>query len=424
MIQNIIKNKLFIPIRIDLQRNIYFAVLMFTLSLGLSQSPIPLEEAFAIAKENNHKVRAQNLSTAFHQKSIGSVSFLTPTQITAEYGQINSFYRDNGFSVQQGFKLPFVYLHQKAEKSEQLKSAQNRRVYTIKQVEQNIELVYEKYTFLAAKIELLQQWDSLYKKLETQANIRFQSGESNVLETLNIQQKVEQNQILLQQTKTELDLVIQEFQWILNAKTFYIPTLKKMELRAFNTLIDPSFTANHPLIRIAEQEINIAKAVLQNVSDLRYPEITLDYQNMSMRGTGADDLIYGKKDRFHNIQLGVSIPILHNGLSAQKKANEILVEQKSEEFFEVKKEMETKIQQVNITVRETIRQVKTFENTLLPNAALIEKTALTMYKSGEINYLDFMIIIEKSFETKMLYLQTVALANEQIIGLNYLTLSF
>jgi cobalt-zinc-cadmium resistance protein CzcA len=62
-----------------------------------------------------------------------------------------------------------------------------------------------------------------------------------------------------------------------------------------------------------------------------------------------------------------------------------------------------------------------FEKTALPNAKIIIETANKQFYNGDINYLDWVLLINQSTAIKSNYIDTVIHYNEIIIQLNFLT---
>jgi cobalt-zinc-cadmium resistance protein CzcA len=60
-----------------------------------------------------------------------------------------------------------------------------------------------------------------------------------------------------------------------------------------------------------------------------------------------------------------------------------------------------------------------YEQKLLPNCKIIEKTADRQFQNGEINYLEWAILMRQNFEAKNNYLNTIQAMNEAIVLLNY-----
>ena len=65
--------------------------------------------------------------------------------------------------------------------------------------------------------------------------------------------------------------------------------------------------------------------------------------------------------------------------------------------------------------------VRYFENNGLKNASLIAETAEKQFVNGEINYLDFVLLLNQSISIQNNYAEALKTLNDTVIQLNYLT---
>ena len=71
--------------------------------------------------------------------------------------------------------------------------------------------------------------------------------------------------------------------------------------------------------------------------------------------------------------------------------------------------------------KNNLETIQYFENTGLKNANIITETAKKQFANGEINYLDFVMLINQSIAIQNNYIDAVKLLNDTIIQINYLT---
>ena len=95
-------------------KNKFLKITMFLLfGIGFSQTPISLEIAIDKAFKNNLNIKSGTLRIDYQNKMQKSAVIIDPLNISAEIGQMNSFYVDNKFSVSQTIRLPKFYNAQK-----------------------------------------------------------------------------------------------------------------------------------------------------------------------------------------------------------------------------------------------------------------------------------------------------------------------
>ena len=76
------------------------------------EAKISLDEAIRMALDSNLSVRIPAMSIE-EQKAIKGASWdVSKTNVDSQYGQINSYSKDNSFTISQAIAFPTVYIKQ------------------------------------------------------------------------------------------------------------------------------------------------------------------------------------------------------------------------------------------------------------------------------------------------------------------------
>jgi cobalt-zinc-cadmium resistance protein CzcA len=187
---------------------------------------------------------------------------------------------------------------------------------------------------------------------------------------------------------------------------------------AENTSVDKS----HPQLAFiaAQQNTALAQTALEKAKKL--PSLSVGYFNTSITGTGADNVLYSSGTRFHSAQLGIDIPIFGGSQNVRIKAMRIQESYLKEAFSNKEKMLQQQLQIAEQNVLQAKKQLTYFETEGIPNALLIEKTANQQFYAGDINYLDWVMLINQVITAKNNYIDSVIHYNESVIELHYLTL--
>jgi len=207
---------------------------------------------------------------------------------------------------------------------------------------------------------------------------------------------------------------------LLNATTSFKPTADNLKL-SFTGASDTSSIENHPQIRFLEQQKQISRVNTQLQKSRLFPDLNIGYNNMTIQGTGADNVTYTKSTRFNSIQFGVGVPLFFWSQRAKISSSKTL-QMISENNYEAgllsfKAEYEAAYKKYE-TQLQTVRY---FEETAVHNAATITKTADEQFKIGEINYLEWTMLINNATVILSNYTEAVQELNLSVIKLNYLT---
>ena len=152
---------------------------MFLLfGIGFSQTPISLEIAIDKAFKNNLNIKSGTLRIDYQNKMQKSAVIIDPLNISAEIGQMNSFYVDNKFSVSQTIRLPKFYNAQKTVLMEEYKNSLLHLDLQKWQLKKEISLIYNDLNYFNEKKKLLKKADSIFTQYFNRADLRLKKGES------------------------------------------------------------------------------------------------------------------------------------------------------------------------------------------------------------------------------------------------------
>lgn len=398
------------------------ATLFLLMSIGSvthAQTPITLKAAIDTAVKNNLRVKNEKLKTQYQQAMISTSANIPQTNVFVEAGQINSSYADTKFGINQSFSFPTVYARQNKLLREDWKSSLLSVALTEANLKKEVSEIFYFIIYLQQKKKLLLQADSLYTAFYKKAELRLLKGESNVLEKTSAETLLTQIEMQLKQVTADEEISQLQFQVLLNSTGTFKPETEINTIMGYESnLFDPK---GHPEIKVVLQEQQIAKAAIAVEKSKLFPELSLGYNNNSFKGIGPDEKFYTGSNRFSSVQLGMGIPILTGYIKAKINSAKINM-QLAESNYELSlQKLSRAYQSALAQYRKHLQTVAYFETKSLENADLITKTANQQLYSGNINYLEWVQLVNQATAVKSDYLEAVKNLNETLILLNYLT---
>ena len=392
-------------------------VASFSIQSIQAQTTIGFNAALDTALKNNLSVKNEKLRAAYKEQLIKTAKVLPATSVFGDFGQINSIYFDTKLGISQTMSFPKVYAAQKTFLTEEWKSSLLQVDMKEAVLKKQLAQVYYHLVYLQLKKTLLQKNDSLFAEFLRKATLRFDKGESNVLEKTTAENQ--RGQIALQLSQLEQDMALQQlqFQLLLNTTTVFIPDQKEFKANAIKA-IDTSLLRAHPALQYLKQQELLASAATELEKVKLLPDITLGYNITSIKGTGADNKNYNGIPRFQSVQVGLGIPIFTNGQKARvnaAKANELLT---ANEYELNAKHFETAYRSAFTQYQKYSEAVSYFEKTALKNVDVITTTANKQFLNGDINYLDWVLLVNQATSIQSEYLEAVKNRNESIIEIN------
>ncbi len=383
-----------------------------------AQTQITLKQAVDTALTNNLSVKNERLKSEYQQKLIKSGTNVPATHLFGEYGQINSFYTDTRLGISQTINFPTVYTRQKALLNEEWKSSVLNVGIQEAQLKKQVTQVFYTLVYLQQKKELLQKNDSIFSEFLNKATLRFNKGESNILEKTTAENQRGQIALQLKQLEQDVELLQMQFQLLLNTTTVFVPDENNV---IQNNVLenDTIFLSSHPAMQYWKQQEQIATANTKLERSKLSPDITFGYNIMGMKGTGADNIVYNGTPRFQSGQIGLGIPIFAGSQKARinaAKANEIIASNQYEMNFQ---NFENAYRSAFAQYQKFEETVQYFENTALKNAEIITTTANQQFLNGDINYLEWVLLLNQATTIQSDYIEAVKNRNNAIAELNF-----
>jgi cobalt-zinc-cadmium resistance protein CzcA len=385
-----------------------------------AQSTIDLKSAIDSAYANNLSLKSDKLNADAYAKLKSSAWDLPQTSLAGEYGSINSAYTDTRFGISQNFKFPTVYLKQRSVLTNEWKNAELSLELRKTELKKEVSTVFYDLIYTMELKKILLQMDSVYAVFLKNALLKFNKGESNILEKNTAESQRGQINLQLQQIEKEYANLMLEFNLLINAQSKYLPkdAIFKMDLPA---LADSSAIDQHPFIKQLEQQKVISQSKLKLERSSLLPNLYAGYSNMSITGLGADDIYYPRSKRFQSFQAGVGIPLFFGSQKSRistMKINQQISENNARvgnalfvlNYKKAIQEVTTNIQMVNY-----------FENKAIKNANETMLATTMQYNSGDIDYLEWVMLTNQVISIKADYLNAVKKLNLSIIQINYLT---
>ncbi|MCD1117640.1 CusA/CzcA family heavy metal efflux RND transporter [Chryseobacterium turcicum] len=395
-------------------------ILIFSLTGTVikSQTPISLKNAINTALENNRNLKNEKLKSEYSKALIKSANDIPQTGVMMDYGQINSALTDMKFGISQSIAFPTVYKKQKNVYTEEWKKSLLNVSLKEFELKRAVSLTFYNILYWKEKERLLRETLKFYTDFLDKASIRLKAGESNILEKITASNQKSAIEIQLKQLDQELSVLGYQLQWLLNTETDFVPENQKF----FNGEVKEELSL-HPIIKILQQQKNISEQQVSLEKAKLLPDLQLAYNLNSFRGMGADDRVYGSALQFHSVQLGVSVPVFSGGQKARIQAAKIAKSIAENDLLKTEFNLQNQLKKVMGMYQTNLEIVSRYEISELKNADIITETAKKQFLAGEINYLDFVILVNQAVTLKSSYADAVWKLNQSAIELEYLTLN-
>ncbi|WGQ16904.1 CusA/CzcA family heavy metal efflux RND transporter [Sphingobacterium faecium] len=401
-------------------KHVASVLLIFMLFSGIkmkAQTIISLDEAVQTALQNNRNLKNEKLRSDYAKALIKTSNADIPqTAVTADYGQINSAYNDMKFGISQSIAFPTVYQKQKNLHYEEWKKSQLNVSLKEFELKKAVSQSYFQMVYWKDKEKLLNETLQLYTQFLDKASLRLKAGESNILEKTTASNQKSAIEIQLKQVQQEIKTLQLQFSWLLNSETEYLPLDNSRPVLLLQE------NASHPLIHVLEQQKTVAGKQTEVEKSRLLPGLQIGYNLNSFKGMGPDDKLYSATPQFHSVMVGVGIPIFSGGQKARIHASKVAESIAENDWHNTEFALEKKQQQLKQMYQTNLEIINRYETDELKNADIITKTAQQQFINGEINYLEFVMLVNQAVLLKSNYADALLKLNESVVELNYITL--
>jgi cobalt-zinc-cadmium resistance protein CzcA len=291
-------------------------------SISHGQHSLTLDEAIQYALSNNIEIQSSSLAIDHQQQLKRASGEIPKTDISLMHGQYNSYVKsDNSISITQTIPFPTVFTSQNGLAKARLLSSEIQKQNIQNNLVYKVSVTFYQLLYLEAKQKLLLKQDSIFSELARASQIRYETGESNLLEKISAETQWNEVKNQLQQNEADMAIHQRQLQTYLNSEQVVnvngdLENLLSLDKEGLDVNSNPGikFTQQQEVIAGYQKKVESAKFL---------PDIHVGYFNQSLIGfqnVNGSEQYFGSSDRFQGFQVGLSIPIWFVPNAAKVKA--------------------------------------------------------------------------------------------------------
>lgn len=350
---------------------------------------------------NNKKEKQQALRGASLSINAPEVIFEAPTSTELRPG------------VLQTFDFPTTYVRRYQAQKQQIRMAETEKQITLNQLRYRVNTTYNEMQYLREVFTSYMQQDSLLEDVVEVTNVRLKVGQISNLEKLNAQSQYREVKYQLDQVKSKLRTA--GVQMSLLTVTPYDTALVAAD--DFIRISTPEATVqaenafgNNPLTAFYEQNKQLQKALLNQNKSYWMPGLVVGYLNQGPDNTPTN----------YRMRYGFTFPLWFWGNASQVKAAKKEVKVAEQQAVLNQYELNGTYAQALSELRQYTEALNYFEQTALPQAEEIAKTAKEGYRLGSIGYYNYLLNLQQVIKIRLGYLDALKNYNQAIYTIQYL----
>ncbi|MBU8892945.1 MAG: CusA/CzcA family heavy metal efflux RND transporter [Bacteroidales bacterium] len=371
---------------------------------------ITLEQAVGFTQKNNPVLQNAKLDIESAKKQKQGILNFEPTEFSYQQGQINSDLIDHSFEINQNFGSLLTHYQSGKLVNQNIALSEKEQLIIKKELIAKTKIAFYKWIFLINKFKIKQEQAGLYKEFVRIAQLKYELGESNLLEQTLAETEYAASKNSLLKITEELIIAENNLKQIMNTDGDFIPDPDSLTIYQLPAGIDPTARFSSSVLLNYYENLHAIENVKFNIERSRYfPELSAGYFNQQIDHVGG----------FTGWTVGLRMPIwflpqnakVQEAKIGKEKALNILEYQK----FNLEKEIENLVVQLDQIQNELIY----YHENALKKAKLLTMTAQIQFEKEEIEYLEFLQSIRAAQEIKSGYLETLYNYNEKAIKLEF-----
>lgn len=394
---------------------------MFFSNNSFSQTQQPkmydLQQSINQSLGNNGIIKSSTYEIDLQKKLKSTVWDFGNTNIDYSYGQMNSFAKDKELSISQSFAFPTTYITQSNLANANIKSAEIKLTASQNELIYQVKSEYFLTSYYYSKLLYLKQIDTIFQNFANAAMLRYEKGETTLLEKMSAETKLYEIKNMIVTTEAEISIQLNKLQTLLNETqqiTISDTVLQKLE---FNLVTDSTILQKNPTLAYYQNLIEIAGLQTKVEKSKFLPEFSVGYFSLTNQELSANN-------RFTGIQAGISIPLLFFSQKGKIQASKINSQIAQTNFDYAQNQIYNEFQILLQEYEKNKKNLDFYTSYALPNAEISLKQAQTSYKSGEIGYIEYLQFLNQSIEIRNNYLETLNSYNQNIIEIEKLLNQF
>ena len=372
---------------------------------------ITLVQAIAMAKQNYPSLKESQAFIA-REKAMKGTSFdLGTTQVFTgkeEYGnnlpgvQTTVGVQQGNINLLSGFsKLKFY----------KQRVVLGEKFYTVneQQLVRNVMQAYEQINYNKAQLLFAEQLDRIYANFRTAAQLRYDTGETGKLEFISASSEYQQIQVLRQQAYDDIEIAKRALNQYLGTDEPIETVSVLYKTMNLSTLLDSSSVANNPILQYSLQNVEVSKANVGVEKSEFLPKFSLSYGRQVVADVSG----------FNTYQAGINIPLWFYPQKSRVKAAKANAMVAENQYLEQRAITESRVSQLLKSLEKTKKTLKYYKEGALLLAEEQITTAQLASKEGEIDYVNYITILNSAIRIKQTHLQYINQYNQQTIELQY-----
>ena len=373
---------------------------------------INIQQAVELALENNPTIKNARLSVTSAQKQKQGILNFQPTEFSYQRGQINSALIDQSFEINQNFGSLLTHFQSGKLVKENIHLSEKELQLAQKNITAETKIAWYHWILLINQHKIKQKQVELYQEFVRIAQLKYELGESNLLEQTMAETEYASTKNELLKLTEQLIIAENNLKQIMHIEGNLLPENDSLAIYALPAGTNPHERfSSSILLDYYENLFRIENAKYNMERSRFFPELSAGYFNQQI----------DQVDGFTGWSIGLSMPIWFLPQNANVQQAKIEAQKAQNTFNYQKFNLEKEIENLVLQLDQIQNDLLYYHESALKKAEILRRTARSKFEKEEINYMEFIQSIKTAQEINLGYLETLYRYNETAIKLEFYT---
>ena len=223
---------------------------------------------------------------------------------------------------------------------------------------------------------------------------------------------------------SDIGILCRKLKILLNCALLPVPAESNLHKINFPFINDTISGVQNPSLGYIRQQVEVSEIENKLERSQMMPDINVGYFSQTIIGMQDVNGIpqnFGKDYRFSGIQAGISVPIWFPSYTSRTKAAKIneKIARTDAEYYA--KSIAGNYQSLLDEYSKFTSSIDYYEKQAVPEANFIIEQANLSYKAGALDYLEYVLTLNRALVIRQNYLDALNSCNQTIISLEYIT---
>ncbi len=386
-----------------------------------SRKVLNLQQCVDWALQNNPTIRIGQKSVERAKAMQGTAWDVDKTELSLSQDPTSGGSPDNAIAITQQIEFPTVYAARHRQFKAEMKAEMSRMDVLRNQLKADVTSAYYSVIYNQERVRILQQQDSLLVHYLDIATKRHQAGEVRKLEVLSAERMHNENYLELASAKTEVGTSLLQLANLLNTDEVIVPA--EESLKAIQSKVSAYNYQQTSEGVYAQDRLTALDKSLATAKTGYAPSLSLSLRNQLVI-TSWDPYHQSRSKfdggNFMGFEVGIGVPLFFGATKAKVKAARVEREMAEMEMNQQQASRNKEYETIRNRYSAAYSRMMYYEQKGMKSASEREKLGTLEYENGEIDYTDYVVILQECIDTKLKYASALNDYNQAVIEMQRL----